>query len=729
MQTTSLSRALDPQVAVDAARLGTFYCDWPPASIVWNDTCKAHFFLPPDAEVDFPLFYSLLHPDDREPTRQAIARALAEREEYDVEYRTVASDGRTRWINAVGRFHYGEGGEPVRFDGITLDISARKRAKAALEAGAERLSLILDNVKNIVFLLAVEADGGYSFLFVNPAFLAATGLREEQVVGCRVLNVIPTAAHDLVLGKYAEAIRESRAVEWEETSNYPSGERVGEVRVVPILDGQGRCTQLLGTVHDITAQRHAQERADQLLSLSAGLSGTLTTAQVCEVIMGAALPIFQATMGLVARLSEDGNTLESECIVGVPDAEADLWRSFPAAASLPLADAVRERRLVVLLNDADHDAAYPELISARAAAGRGALVAVPLLVGERCVGGLGLICPPERCQDEEHRAFLWTLAGQCALSLERARLFDALRLSEARYRTLVDATAQIVWTNTPDGRMSGTNTAWGAFTGQSEAEYQGYGWAGAVHPDDAQPTIEAWQEAVAARAVFTFEHRLRRHDGVYRTFSIRGVPVLREDGAIREWVGVHTDVTERRAMEAAQAAAARQQRQFLRDVLASVTEGELRLCDTLEDLPPPLVPFGPPVALSTSGGLRELRRAAAEAAQRLGVSQERTDDLVTAVSEVGMNAVVHVGEGVGQVFVSESGDRVQVRVTDRGPGIALENLPHATLKKGYSSAGTLGYGMTMMLQTTDHVFLATGVNGTTAVLEKDRIAPIEHPAA
>lgn len=88
----------DLESAVGAARLGTFYCDWPFDKITWNDICKEHFFLPPDADVDFDLFYSLLHTDDREPTRRAIDRAMAERVEYNVEYRTLAPDGRTRWI-------------------------------------------------------------------------------------------------------------------------------------------------------------------------------------------------------------------------------------------------------------------------------------------------------------------------------------------------------------------------------------------------------------------------------------------------------------------------------------------------------------------------------------------------------------------------------------------------------------------------------------------------------
>src|SRR5579883_967322 len=85
----------DLSLAVDAAHLGTFYCEWPLDKIVWNDTCKDHFFLPHDAEVDFDLFYSLIHPDDREHTRRAIERALAQRTQYNVEYRTMSPDGRT----------------------------------------------------------------------------------------------------------------------------------------------------------------------------------------------------------------------------------------------------------------------------------------------------------------------------------------------------------------------------------------------------------------------------------------------------------------------------------------------------------------------------------------------------------------------------------------------------------------------------------------------------------
>lgn len=121
------------RLAIDAADLGTFYCTMPLNKIVWNDKCKEHFWLPPETEVDFDLFYARLHPDDREPTRIAIERAQSDRVPYDVEYRTVSPEGRVRWVRAMGRFYFHPNGDPARFDGITVDVTDRKRYEQELQ--------------------------------------------------------------------------------------------------------------------------------------------------------------------------------------------------------------------------------------------------------------------------------------------------------------------------------------------------------------------------------------------------------------------------------------------------------------------------------------------------------------------------------------------------------------------------------------------------------------------
>lgn len=126
---------------------------------------------------------------------------------------------------------------------------------------------------------------------------------------------------------------------------------------------------------------------------------------------------------------------------------------------------------------------------------------------------------------------------------------EAVRRSEVRFRAAVDAVQGVLWTNNAQGEMVGEQPGWQALTGQTPEEYQGFGWAKAVHPDDVQATVAAWTEAVRERKPFVFEHRVRRHDGVWRPFSIRAIPALDADGEIREWVGVHTDITELRARE------------------------------------------------------------------------------------------------------------------------------------------------------------------------------------
>ena len=132
---------------------------------------------------------------------------------------------------------------------------------------------------------------------------------------------------------------------------------------------------------------------------------------------------------------------------------------------------------------------------------------------------------------------------------ERKQTEAELRVNSERFRASVGIVSSFIWTNNPEGKMQGVQPGWEDFTGQSQAEYQKFGWARAVHPEDAQPTVDAWNEAVAQKKFFEFEHRVRRRDGEWRVCSIRAAPIFSKDGSISEWLGVHTDITERKQAE------------------------------------------------------------------------------------------------------------------------------------------------------------------------------------
>ncbi len=128
---------------------------------------------------------------------------------------------------------------------------------------------------------------------------------------------------------------------------------------------------------------------------------------------------------------------------------------------------------------------------------------------------------------------------------------QALTESEQRFQAAIVAIDGVLWTNNARGQMTGLQPGWASLTGQTYDQYQGYGWTMAVHPDDAQPTVDAWNAAVAENRMFVFEHRVRMANGAWGLFSIRAIPLLNPDGLVREWVGVHTNITEQSQAEQA----------------------------------------------------------------------------------------------------------------------------------------------------------------------------------
>jgi PAS domain S-box-containing protein len=152
-------------------------------------------------------------------------------------------------------------------------------------------------------------------------------------------------------------------------------------------------------------------------------------------------------------------------------------------------------------------------------------------------------------KDAEEKTQL--LLCERAARIEVETVQEALRKSEERYRCLVEATAQIIWDTTANGKFGTPQPGWSAFTGQTYEELKGWGWLNAVHPDDQAHTVQLWSNALANGTLCEVEHRLRRYDGEYKYMSVRAVPVFEADGSIREWIGVHTDITERKSAEAA----------------------------------------------------------------------------------------------------------------------------------------------------------------------------------
>ena len=143
---------------------------------------------------------------------------------------------------------------------LMTNITERKQEERALYENEQRLTSIYNTVGDVIFQLSVEPNEQYRFTSVNSAFSRTTGLPSNQVIGKTVNEIIPEPALSVVLEKYRQAIKEKGIVRWEETTNYPVGLVTGEVSIAPIFDMTDSCTFLIGSVHDITERKQAEQK-------------------------------------------------------------------------------------------------------------------------------------------------------------------------------------------------------------------------------------------------------------------------------------------------------------------------------------------------------------------------------------------------------------------------------------------------------------------------------------
>jgi PAS domain S-box-containing protein len=144
------------RLATEAADLGMWFWNISQNELVWTDRCKAMFGFAPTVEMTYEIFLNALHPDDRDRTHAAVTRALEEKVEYDIEYRSLWSDGSLYWIAAKGRGFYDAAGQPIRMMGTAQNITERKQAELALKEQTELL-IRADRLKD-EFLAALSHE-------------------------------------------------------------------------------------------------------------------------------------------------------------------------------------------------------------------------------------------------------------------------------------------------------------------------------------------------------------------------------------------------------------------------------------------------------------------------------------------------------------------------------------------------------------------------------------------
>jgi PAS domain S-box-containing protein len=150
-------------------------------------------------------------------------------------------------------------------------------------------------------------------------------------------------------------------------------------------------------------------------------------------------------------------------------------------------------------------------------------------------------------KDENGRVIRWF--GTCTDIDDQKRAEEALRDAERRFRALLETVPQLVWTTGPEGTPEYANPQWLDYTGFASTAELTARWWETLHPDDTERIGFLWQRALRVGDLYDVEFRMRRHDGAYRWFKTRGVPIHDAAGKVVRWFGTCTDIDDQMRAE------------------------------------------------------------------------------------------------------------------------------------------------------------------------------------
>ncbi len=256
------------RLALDLTHIGSW--DWQITGnkLIWNDN---HYWLlglePGEGEVNIQTWYDRIHPDDLDSARQCFYQSLAERTNYEAEYRVLHPNGRLRWMLSRGRGIYDEAGQAIRMVGVMIDISDHKAAEAVLQQYERIVSATPDSIGLI--------DRNYCYRIVNQAFLRWNNKRYDEVIGHSICNLVGEEFFRSSIKPQFDRSLMGELICFEGWFHYPTGDRFLNITYAPYMELDGTISGVVVSKRDLTELKRTEEA---LLSSQERFAGILDIA-------------------------------------------------------------------------------------------------------------------------------------------------------------------------------------------------------------------------------------------------------------------------------------------------------------------------------------------------------------------------------------------------------------------------------------------------------------------
>jgi PAS domain S-box-containing protein len=397
--------------------------------------------------------------------------------------------------------------EETRRGMVFQDISELKRAEDARRFNEEKLRKVIDSSPDNITV----SDLNGNIIDCNQATVDMHGFStKEEIIGKNALELIAPKDHEKAMEQLKKTLDVGSVKNVEYTFLKKDGsEFPAEISASVIKDSSGKPVSFIGVIKDISERK----RAEQLLKESEEKFRTIFDNST-EGILLADMENKKFFTGNKAICSMLGYNLEE-------------------IKNLDVSEIHPKEDLQFVVEQFEKQV-RKEIILAKN---------IPVKRKNGSIFYTDINSAPTTIAGKTY------LMGSFRDVTERKQAEEALKKSENRYRASIELTHLLAWTTSDSGEVVEDIPIWRKFTGQSYEEVKGIGWTKAIHPDDLEQTIRLWKKAVETKNTYEIEYRVRRDDGVFRSFLTRGIPILKEDGRIKEWVGICIDITERKKIE------------------------------------------------------------------------------------------------------------------------------------------------------------------------------------
>jgi len=260
---TDIRSRMETALAVGA--IGTWSWDVQADRFFGDASLAGLFGVAPEDVAGGPIsqLMNSIHPEDRERVSRDIENALANCGRYESDYRLAQEDGSWRWVTARGKVEQDSHGRPVRFPGVIIDITERKRVEAELA----HVTSESDRRKRLYeAILSVTPDFVYVFsldhvvLFANDALLTMWGRSLQDTIGKTFLDIGYEPWHAEMHCREIDQVRATKAgIRGEVPFDGTFGRRIYEYIFVPVLGEDGEVEAVAGTTRDVTDRKAMED--------------------------------------------------------------------------------------------------------------------------------------------------------------------------------------------------------------------------------------------------------------------------------------------------------------------------------------------------------------------------------------------------------------------------------------------------------------------------------------